>query len=74
MLLSQPPCTDVAAVVWDRASEEGGVEEGSVRGPVVYAFERIKDERGITLGFLVEKVREMFEEDSLVRQIKVCSV
>lgn len=74
LLLSQPPITDVAAVVWDREDGDDEDREEGVRGPVVYEFQRISDEDGIRLGLLLEKVVEMFEKDRLMRQIKICSV
>ncbi|GAB7355188.1 hypothetical protein MBLNU459_g5745t1 [Dothideomycetes sp. NU459] len=73
MLLSQPPSTDVAAVVWDREDETLAATRPA-QGPVVYAFERVKDEAGIRLGHLHQTVADMFDRDPLVRQIKICSV
>lgn len=73
MLLSQPPVTCLAATIWERETEpESG--QARVRPPSsFYAVKHIRDEGGVVLGVLLDRVGQMFEDVTL-KAIKIETV
>ena len=67
MLLSQPPCTALEAMIWEERDETKDYigRTRTLREPVVRCDE------GLTIGFVHEKVHEMFVEHPDVAAIKL---
>jgi len=70
MLLSQPPCTHLEATIWEERDETKDYvgRTSSLRDPV------IKDDEGLTIGYVHRRVDEMFREFGDVAAIKLTTV
>lgn len=73
MLLSQPPVTDVTAMVWERETEPESGQSRVRPPPSLYSVKRIRDDGGVVFGKVLEKVGRMFEEDVTLKAIKICT-
>jgi hypothetical protein len=70
MLLSQPPCTELEAMIWEERdeSQEYVCRTLALRDPVV------RRDEGLTIGFVHQRVAEMFAEHQDVAAIKLTTM
>lgn len=67
MLLSQPPCTALEATIWDERDET----KDYVGRTMELREGMVREEEGLTIGMVHERVKEMFDEHPDVSAIKL---
>ena len=70
MLLSQPPCTTLEAVIWEERDETKDYvgRTSRLKDPIITC------ETGLTIGMVHERVEKMFDEHRDVAAIKLTTV
>lgn len=73
MLLSQPPVTLAQLLIWDKSTEPESGEARTRPPSSFYSVKHARDDGGIIFGKLLHILGQMFDEDAMLKAVKICT-